>query len=65
MTGLNNLFNISQIEKLMIAETGKPAELQASAYVETPIELADLEISMLDSALIQDKTIKFSLTTWH
>lgn len=61
VTGLNNLFNISQIEKLMIAETGKPAELQASAYVETPIELADLEISMLDSALIQDKTIKFSL----
>lgn len=62
VTGLNNLFNISQIEKLMIAQTGKPAELQPSAYVETPIELADLEIGMLDSALVQDKTIDFSLT---
>ena len=61
VTGLNNLFNISQIEKLMIAETGKPAELQPSAYVETPIELADLEIGMLDSALIQTKDINFSL----
>ena len=61
VTGLNNLFNISQIEKLMIAETGKPAELQPSAYVETPIELADLEIGMLDSALIQKKNIDFSL----
>ena len=62
VTGNNNLFNISQIEKLLVGINGKAPELQASAYVETPIELADLEISMLDSALIQDKTINFSLT---
>lgn len=62
VTGNNNLFNISQIEKLLIGFNGKAPELQPSAYVETPIELADLEISMLDSALVQDKTIDFSLT---
>ena len=62
VSGISNVFNISQIEKLMTGANGKAPELQASAYVETPIELADLEISMLDSALIQDKTINFSLT---
>lgn len=50
ITGLNNIFNIKQIEKLK--ESGK---LQASAYVEAPINLADLQAAMLDSSLVQTK----------
>ena len=62
VSGMNNVFHIAQIEKLMTAAEGKKPELQPSAYVETPIELADLDISMLDSALVQDKNVSFSLT---
>lgn len=54
--GLNNIFNISQIEKLK--ETGK---LQASAYVEAPISLADLQAAMLDSSLVQSKHLDVSI----
>ncbi len=48
--GLNNIFNIKQIEKLK--ESGK---LYATAYVEAPTNLADLQAAMLDSSLVQTK----------
>lgn len=56
----NNIFNISQIEKLKT--NGINGEkIQASAYVEAPIPFAELEAIMLDSSLVQSKEVDLSL----
>lgn len=58
--GNNNLFNITQIQKLQ--QNGLDGEkLQASAYVEAPINFADLKAALFDSSLVQSKTVDLSL----
>ena len=51
-----NVFNIKQIETLKTQ-----GKLQASAYVEAEIPLADLQAQMLDSSLVQSKHVDMSL----
>lgn len=53
----NNVFNIAKIEQLIANGV-----LEPSTYSETVIEVADLQATMLDSALIQDKTVDLTLT---
>lgn len=55
--GLNNLFNISVIEDLI-----KRGKLQKSAYVETVIPVAQLEAALMDSSVVQNKTLDVALT---
>lgn len=48
----NCLFNLEKIEQLIQA-----GELEYNAYVEAPIEIADLQVSLLDSCVMQDKEL--------
>ena len=54
--GVNNIFNMTNIQALM--EEGK---LQRSAYVEAPIDMDDLKASLLDSSVVQSKTLTVSV----
>ena len=56
MHGANNIFNITRIEEL-IAEK----KLNASAYVEAPIPFDDFKAALLDSCIMQSKTLEVSL----
>lgn len=56
ISGINNVFQISEIEKLV-----KNGGLQHSAYVETPIELSELKAAMLDQAIVQGKDVTVNL----
>ena len=52
----NPLFNITRIERLM--EQGK---LGNQAYIENPIHMDDLAAELMDSTVVQDKTLDVSL----
>ena len=54
--GVNNIFNLTQITKLQAQ-----GKLQPSAYVEAPIELDNLKAALLDSSVVQSKTITVSV----
>ena len=56
MHGANNIFNITRIEEL-IAEK----KLNASAYVEAPIPFDNFKAALLDSCIMQSKTLEVSL----
>ena len=56
VSGINNVFQISEIEQLVKAKA-----LQHSAYVETPHNVAELKAAMLDQALVQGKDVFVSL----
>lgn len=56
LSGVNNVFQISEIESLV-----EEGVLQHSAYVETPIEFSELKAAMLDQALVQEKDVKVKL----
>lgn len=56
VTKNNNIFNLTRIQELQ-----KQGKLQESAYVEAIIPQADLMAQMLDSALIQEKTLEVTL----
>jgi hypothetical protein len=53
----NNIFNITRIEELI-----SKGLLNKSAYTEATIPFAELEATMLDSTLIQDKSVELTLT---
>ena len=55
---VNNIFNITQIEKLQ-KQTKDP--LQASAYVEAVMPVAKIEAHLYDSCLVQDKTLEVGI----
>ena len=54
----NNIFNISMIQ-YMQRRTDDP--LKASAYVESPIRVADLKAVLFDSSVVQSKMLEVSL----
>ena len=56
ISGINNVFQISEIENLV-----KEGGLQHSAYVEAPIEVSELKAAMLDQALVQSKDVDVKL----
>lgn len=56
ISGINNVFQISEIERLV-----KIGALQHSAYVETPIEVSEIKAAMLDQALMQYKDVDVKL----
>ena len=54
--GANNIFNIRRIEELQTS-----GELERAAYVEAEIPIADLKAELVDSCVVQCKTIDASL----
>jgi len=56
---LNNIFNITAIQALQKKGT---YPLKASAYVESPIKMADMQAQLFDSSVVQKKTLSVELT---
>ncbi len=52
----NCVFNLDAIEKLV-----KDGKIEQNAYIEDPLEVSKLEVSLLDSCLTQDKKIAASI----